>query len=179
MSNHRFNGSLPGMAIGGVAGGVAVHSAKSSRTSNTSATAARRNATTTTTSSTTSSSMRTTSSSSSSSFSAPRSSTSARPASSSSTSTSGPGWPQMPPHLSSVTVGGNEASISIPAFRAESSMKLPCGDRIGDDELCYIVSSVLTELVRRNDALPTSTHKLTRFHASKAPGISIQQYLAR
>jgi len=46
------------------------------------------------------------------------------------------------------------------------------------DGLVRVLSCVLEDLVARNDQLPAAT-QITRFHAMKAPTISIQNYLER
>lgn len=48
-------------------------------------------------------------------------------------------------------------------------------------DLVILISSMLMELIRYNDAIPLSTqgHNLTRFHSRAPPGISVHDYLQR
>ena len=46
-------------------------------------------------------------------------------------------------------------------------------------DLVILISSMLMELIRYNDAIPLRNGHLTRFHSRAPPGISVQDYLQR
>ena len=46
-------------------------------------------------------------------------------------------------------------------------------------DLVILISSMLMELIRYNDAIPLKDGSLTRFHSRAPPGISVQDYLQR
>lgn len=46
-------------------------------------------------------------------------------------------------------------------------------------DLVILISSMLMELIRYNDAIPLKDGHLTRFHSRAPPGISVQDYLQR
>jgi hypothetical protein len=46
-------------------------------------------------------------------------------------------------------------------------------------DLVILISSMLMELIRYNDAIPLRDGHLTRFHSRAPPGISVQDYLQR
>jgi hypothetical protein len=52
-------------------------------------------------------------------------------------------------------------------------------ERCNTRDLVVLISSMLMELIRYNDAIPLRDGHLTRFHSRAPPGISVQDYLQR
>jgi Cyclin len=62
-----------------------------------------------------------------------------------------------------------------PALRILPQQYESCDPR----DLVILISSMLMELIRYNDAIPLKDGHLTRFHSRAPPGISVQDYLQR
>ncbi|KAL8769841.1 MAG: hypothetical protein Q9209_004279 [Squamulea sp. 1 TL-2023] len=67
------------------------------------------------------------------------------------------------------------AAASTPKLMPHPNLYETCNTK----DLVLLISNMLTELVRFNDAIPLKDGRLTRFHSRAPPGISIKDYLQR